>query len=537
MPASVARPVALVILDGWGHRETREANAVALAHTPTWDRLWASPTRTLLTASGTAVGLPAGQMGNSEVGHLNLGAGRVVMQDLVRIGAAIDSGAFFENAALQSACATARARGSTVHLVALLGHGGVHALDRHLFALLDLAERERVPRIVVHAMLDGRDTPPTSGLDALRETLSVMGDRARLGSVSGRYFGMDRDARWERTGAWFRAAVHGEGERTSDPLTLVETAYASGTTDEFLPPHVVIDADGAPVGPMRDGDVILCANFRSDRMRQWLRALTEPGFDGFDTGTRPAVHIVTMTRYDDAFGFPVAFEPQSMAHLVGQVVADAGLTQLRTAETEKYPHVTYFFNGGAEAPFAGEDRALIPSPKVATYDLQPEMSADAVCDVLCEALVTRSHDFILCNFANGDMVGHTGSLAAAIRAVETLDSCLARVLDAARASGARLLITADHGNCDVMVDPDTGAPHTAHTTNPVPFVIRDPEGEYLLRDDGALCDVGPTALAMLGLPLPPEMTGRDLRVAPLETPAAAEIVDATRVPLPSTPTA
>lgn len=534
MPATVRRPVALVILDGWGHRETREANAVALAHTPTWDRLWASPSRTLLTASGTAVGLPAGQMGNSEVGHLNLGAGRIVMQDLVRIGAAIDSGAFFENAALRSACALARERGSTVHLVALLGHGGVHALDRHLVALLELTARERVPHVVVHGLLDGRDTPPTSGLDVLREALGEMQGRATLATISGRYYGMDRDSRWERTGAWFRAAVHGEGERTSDPLTLVETAYASGTTDEFLPPHVVVDADERPVGPMRDGDVVLCANFRSDRMRQWLRALTEPGFDAFDTGPRPAVDIVTMTRYDEAFPFPVAFEPQSMAHLVGQVIADAGLTQLRTAETEKYPHVTYFFNGGADAPFAGEDRTLIPSPKVATYDLQPEMSAAAVCDVLCEALATRSHDFVLCNFANGDMVGHTGSLPAAIRAVETLDACLARVLDAAQVGGAQLIVTADHGNCDVMVDPDTGTPHTAHTTNPVPFVIRDPEGEWLLRDDGALCDVGPTALTMLGLALPPEMTGRDLRVAPFAHPAETLAAPSLAAPVPST---
>lgn len=518
MPATVRRPVALIILDGWGHRETREANAVALAHTPTWDALWATPTRTLLTASGTAVGLPAGQMGNSEVGHLNLGAGRVVMQDLVRIGAAIDSGAFFEIAALREACALARTRGRTVHIVALLGHGGVHALDRHLAALVELATRERVPRIVVHGLLDGRDTPPTSGLDFLRDALRDMNGHAQLASLSGRYFGMDRDSRWERTGAWFHAAVHGAGEPTTDPLALIETAYAAGTTDEFLPPHVVIDANGAPIGPMRDGDVVLCANFRSDRMRQWLRALTEPGFDAFETGARPAVHVVTMTRYDDSFPFPVAFEPQSMAHLVGEVIADAGLTQLRTAETEKYPHVTYFFNGGGDVPFAGEDRALIPSPKVATYDLQPEMSAAAVCDVLCEALTSRSHDFILCNFANGDMVGHTGSLPAAIRAVETLDACLARVLEAARTSGAQLIITADHGNCDVMVDPDTGAPHTAHTTNPVPFIIRDPEAEWLLHDDGALCDVGPTALAMLGLAQPPDMTGRDLRVAPLTTP-------------------
>ncbi len=515
MPATVTRPVALIVLDGWGYREAREANAVALAHTPTWDRLWATPTRTLLSASGPSVGLPAGQMGNSEVGHLNLGAGRVVMQDLVRIGSSIDSGAFFENEALRGACARARETGGTVHLVSLLGNGGVHAFDQHLFALIDLCRREGVPRVAVHGLLDGRDTPPTSGAEFLRETLAHLDGQVQLASISGRYFGMDRDNRWERTGAWFRAAVHGVGETTRDPLLLLEAAYAAGTSDEFLPPHVVVDLHGAPVAPMRDGDVVICVNFRSDRMRQWLRALTQLDFTGFETGVRPAVMVVTMTRYDDAFPFPVAFAPQSMAHLVGGVIAQAGLTQLRTAETEKYPHVTYFFNGGADAPYPGEDRAMVPSPKVATYDLQPEMSAAGVCDILCSALAGRSHDFVLCNFANTDMVGHTGSLPAAIRAVETVDACLARVLEAAATGGARLIITADHGNCDVMIDPETGGPHTAHTTNPVPLIIRDPDAEWLLRDDGALCDVGPTALGMLGLALPAEMTGRDLRVTPL----------------------
>ncbi len=437
------------------------------------------------------------------------------MQDLVRIGTAIETGDFFENSALKAACAKARNSGGAVHLVALLGNGGVHALDQHLFALIDLCARELVPKVVVHALLDGRDTPPTSGLEFLRETLAVFDGRAMLGSISGRYFGMDRDNRWERTGAWFRAAVSGEGETTRDPMALLETAYASGTSDEFLPPHVVLNDDGVAAGPMRDGDVVICANFRSDRMRQWLHALTDASFDKFDTGRRPDVHVVTMTQYDDAFPFPVAFAPQSMANLVGEVIANAGLTQLRTAETEKYPHVTYFFNGGGDTPFAGEERAMVPSPKVATYDLQPEMSAREVCDILCNALANRTHDFVLCNFANGDMVGHTGSLPAAIRAVETVDYCLSRVLEAAAAGGARLLVTADHGNCDIMIDPQTGSPHTAHTTNPVPLVIRDPDGEWLLRDDGALCDVGPTALRMLGLTLPSEMTGRDLRVAPL----------------------
>ena len=511
MPARVARPVALIILDGWGYREDRTANAILQASTPNWNRIWSHPSRTLLTASGRAVGLPDGQMGNSEVGHMNLGAGRVVVQDLVRITAAIEDGSFFANPALVRACRTARERGSTMHLVGLLGNGGVHAFDQHLFALVDLTMRERVGSVVLHGLLDGRDTPPQSGMAFLTQTLAAIDGKATLASLSGRYFGMDRDNRWERTGAWYRAAIRGEGPHARDPLAALERAYDAGTTDEFVPAMVMVDANSAPVATVRDGDVIVCFNYRSDRMRQTLRALAAPDFTGFDTGPRPAVDIVTMTRYDDAFPFPTAFEPQSMKHLVGQVISDAGLTQLRTAETEKYPHVTFFFNGGHDVPFVGEDREMVPSPKVATYDLQPEMSAGGVCDILCNALANRTHDFILCNFANTDMVGHTGSMPAAIKAVETVDACLGRILEAASLGGARLIITADHGNADVMVDPVTGQPHTAHTTNPVPLVILDPDGDVPLRCGGALCDVGPTALALLGLSLPPEMTGRDLR--------------------------
>ncbi len=511
MPVHTNRAVALIILDGWGYREDRTANAILLANTPHWNAIWSHPSRTLLNASGRAVGLPDGQMGNSEVGHMNLGAGRVVMQDLVRITAAIENGDFFSNAALLEACRTARDNGGTLHLVGLLGDGGVHAFDQHLFALVDLATRERVPRIALHGMLDGRDTPPKSGLEFLRETLRVIGDRATLASLSGRYFGMDRDNRWERSGAWYRAAFNGDGTRATDALAAVHEAYDAGTTDEFIPPMVMVDGSGAPIAPLRDGDAVICFNYRSDRMRQTLRALSSADFTGFDTGPRPTVHVVTMTRYDDAFAFPIAFAPQSMRHLVGEVISDAGMTQLRVAETEKYPHVTFFFNGGHDAPFAGEDRHMAPSPKVATYDLQPEMSASAVCDILCHALVQRTHDFVLCNFANTDMVGHTGSIPAAIKAVETVDACLGRILAAARASGARLIITADHGNADVMVDPVTGEPHTAHTTNPVPLVILDPDATVPLRSGGALCDVGPTALGLLGLACPPQMTGRDLR--------------------------
>ncbi|HEY0929373.1 MAG TPA: 2,3-bisphosphoglycerate-independent phosphoglycerate mutase [Gemmatimonas sp.] len=514
MSARATRAVALIILDGWGYREACEANAICLANTPIWDGVWSHASRTLLSASGRAVGLPDGQMGNSEVGHLNLGAGRVVMQDLVRIGASIEDGDFYRDAVLLSACATAKRTGGTLHLLGLLGNGGVHAHDDHMLAMVELAHREGVPRVAIHTMLDGRDTPPSSAYGFLSSLLERVAGRAMLASVSGRYYGMDRDNRWERTGLWYRAAVEGNAPVEHDALAALQRSYDADVTDEFVLPWVMAGADGQAIAPMRDGDVLVCTNFRSDRMRQSLRALSLPDFVGFDAGIRPVLHITTMTHYDDAFNFPVAFAPQSMQNLVGEVVSNAGLTQLRTAETEKYPHVTFFFNGGRDAPFLGEDRHLVPSPKVATYDLQPEMSAPAVCDILCEALANRTHDFMLCNFANTDMVGHTGSIPAAMKAVETVDACLGRILEAARVGGARLIITADHGNADVMVDPITGQPHTAHTTNPVPLVIIDPDETAPLRDGGALCDVGPTVLTLLGLPLPPEITGRDLRVRP-----------------------
>ena len=511
MIAAVPRPVALIILDGWGYREERSANAILLAETPNWHRIWSNASRTLLAASGRAVGLPAGQMGNSEVGHMNLGAGRVVMQDLVRIGAAIEDGAFFTNRALVAACATAREPHRTLHLVGLLGDGGVHAHDDHLLAVIELATRERVPRIALHLMLDGRDTPPKSGMEFLRALMTRVGTRAQLASVSGRYYGMDRDHRWERTAEWYRAAVLGSAPRSANAHRSIRDAYDAGVTDEFVQPFTMVGEDGAAIAPMRDGDALICVNFRSDRMRQPLHALAMPDFDGFETGVRPTLSITTMTRYEEAFPFPIAFAPQSMRHLIGEVIADAGLSQLRTAETEKYPHVTFFFNGGRDKPFAHEDRAMVPSPKVATYDLQPAMSASGVCDVLCHALEHRTHDFVLCNFANADMVGHTGSLPAAIAAVEAVDACLGRILAAAAVGGARLIVTADHGNADVMVDPVTGEPHTAHTTNLVPLVVLDPDGDVPLRSGGALCDVGPTALALLNLARPIEMTGRDLR--------------------------
>jgi 2,3-bisphosphoglycerate-independent phosphoglycerate mutase len=505
------RPVVLVVLDGWGYRREREGNAIALASTPAWNALVRRAPNTLLDASGLAVGLPEGQIGNSEVGHLNLGAGRVVMQDLVRISQAIADGAFFRNEAFTAAARTVRRSGGTLHLMGLIGKGGVHAVDTHLFALIDLAEREGVARVAIHALTDGRDTMPTSGLGYMRELLEYARGRARVAAAGGRYFGMDRDKRWDRTEKWYRASVQGIGQPGSDPIAVIRTAYDRGETDEFIVPTVIVGEDGAPVAPMRDGDALICFNYRSDRMRQIVRALTQAGFGGFDVADRPRLHVVTMTMYDETFELPVAFPPQSMARIVAEVVSDTGMTMLRTAETEKYAHVTYFFNGGFEPPYPGEERVLVPSQKVATYDLAPEMSARGVTDVLCGAIEAREHDFILCNYANGDMVGHTGSLPATITAVETVDRCLARVVRSAEEAGARLLVTADHGNCETMIDPASGGPHTAHTTNPVPFIVIDPDGDRPLRSGGALCDVGPTLLRMLGLDQPSEMTGVDLQ--------------------------
>lgn len=517
MASTLARPVVLVVLDGWGYRASSEGNAIAMAQTPTWDRLWARAPRTLLNASGVAVGLPEGQMGNSEVGHLNLGAGRIVLQDLVRIGESIRSGAFFSIAAIRESCARVRRNGGTLHLMGLVGNGGVHARDSHLNALVELAEREKVPaaHIALHLLLDGRDTMPMSALGFVRALHAATDGRAVVASVGGRYFGMDRDQRWPRTQKWYDAAVRGTGPSHTDAIAFIEGNYARGVTDEFMEPAVLLRAPGgAPVAPMRAGDSVITWNFRSDRMRQIVRAMAIPGFDGFDVRDRPALHVATMTQYDQTFGLPTAFEPVSMAKIVAEVLEDVGMTTLRTAETEKYPHVTYFFNGGNEVPYRGEERKLVPSQKVATYDLMPEMSAPGITDVLCKAIETKSHHFTLCNYANGDMVGHSGNLAATIRACEVVDQSLARIVAAAEKTGTRLLITADHGNCEMMIDPDTGGPHTAHTTNPVPLVLVEDGANkmFSLRGGGALCDIGPTVLAMLGVEPPVEMTGQDLRL-------------------------
>jgi 2,3-bisphosphoglycerate-independent phosphoglycerate mutase len=505
--------VVLVVLDGWGYRQEREGNAIELASTPTWHRLWRSSPRTLLDASGLAVGLPEGQMGNSEVGHLNLGAGRVVPQDLVRISQSVASGDFYDIEPLVQLCAGLRQTGGTLHLVGLLGPGGVHALDRHLVACVELGIRHKVQSIAIHGFLDGRDSAPTLGAEVVRTLLMDMrriaGSKVDIATLTGRYFGMDRDRRWERTRLAYEAMVHGRGTPVEHPVLAVQAAYQRGETDEFIHPLVHV-RNGAPVATMRDGDGVFFFNYRSDRMRQIVAALTVPGFQSFDVRDRPRISAVTMTQYDQTFAIPQAFPPFSLARILAEELSDRDRTQFRTAETEKYPHVTYFFNGGYEPPYRGEERCLIPSQRVATYDLAPEMSAMGVTDALCRTIEARTHDFMLCNYANADMVGHTGVLPAVVKAVETVDLCLARVLGSAEKVGSSVIITADHGNCEMMIDPVSGGVHTAHTTNPVPLVAVRANAASL-RTGGSLRDVAPTVLGLLGIEPPVEMTGRDLR--------------------------
>jgi 2,3-bisphosphoglycerate-independent phosphoglycerate mutase len=523
MTRGARTPVVLIVLDGWGFRPGRDGNAIELGQTPVWHKLWQRSTRTLLEASGLAVGLPDEQIGNSEVGHLNLGAGRVVPQDIVRISQSVDSGEFFRIPALVELVENTRRHDGTVHVMGLIGTGGVHALDKHLLAAVELGKRHDVP-IAIHAWLDGRDTPPKSGLGFMQELLRELGAGSQesgtstpnpgsrfqtpvVSTIIGRYYAMDRDKRWERTKLAYDAMVKGVGIQVADPITAIKQAYDAGETDEFVKPRVIT---GAPL--IKEGDGIFCFNYRADRMRQIVRALAVPDFDGFDVRGRPKVRLATMTRYDETLPFPAAFEPMVLSKIVAEVLSDHGKTMFRTAETEKYAHVTYFFNGGYEPPYKGEERLLVPSQKVATYDLMPEMSAPGVTDVLCKAIAGKQHDFILCNYANGDMVGHSGVLPAAVKAVETVDTCLARVLTTAEQANATVLVTADHGNCELMIDPATGGPHTAHTTNPVPFVIvGDGAGTKHLRSGGSLRDVGPTILHLLEIEPPKEMTGKDLR--------------------------
>ncbi len=505
--------VLLCILDGWGLRAETDGNAVRLARTPVMDRLAARCAATTLVASGEAVGLPAGQMGNSEVGHLNIGAGRVVYQDIMRIARSIASGEFFESRVLLDLIGGARARGATLHLVGLVSDGGVHSHIDHLFAALDLCDSERVANVAIHALTDGRDTSPSSG----RRHLAALAARAartpgaRIATVIGRYYAMDRDRRWDRTEKAWAAMVLGEGVPARDPLEAIESSYTAGVTDEFVVPTVIQADDGTPQARLWPGDAVFFFNFRADRVRQICRALFAPDFDGFSRRAFPKIEIATMTRYEEDFPFPVVFPPTRLPHILRDVFEAHDVANLRIAETEKYPHVTYFFNGGEETRGKGEERILIPSPRVATYDLKPEMSAHEVAERAAREIRSGAFRAVILNFANPDMVGHTGSIPAAVAAVETVDACLGQVLSAVESVGGVALVTADHGNCEMMIDPATGGPHTAHTTNPVPCLLVDPSSHGRLRPGGSLRDLAPTLLGLLGLPKPAEMTGEDLR--------------------------
>jgi 2,3-bisphosphoglycerate-independent phosphoglycerate mutase len=504
-------PIVLFVLDGFGVRAEKRDNAIALARTPSFDRFRSLYPYTTIAASELRVGLPEGQMGNSEVGHLNLGAGRVVYMDSTRITLAVRQGTIQRNPVIVEAMDRVRERGA-FHLMGLVSDGGVHSYQEHLEGLLRMARDRGLRRVFVHAFLDGRDTPPASGAGYLEKLQAFLRDLGvgKIAVVSGRYYAMDRDKRWDRVEKAWRAMVLGEGAAADDPLEAVRRSYAQSVTDEFVVP-VVVREDGRPVARLQDGDSALFFNFRADRARQLTAALTQPGFDGFPRPVFPKLHFVGMTEYDKSFGLPVAFPPEPLRNIVADVLAAAGVKNLRIAETEKYAHVTYFFNGGVEKPWPGEDRILVPSAKVATYDLKPEMSAPEITDRLLEQLAEEKHRVVIGNFANPDMVGHTGVLPAAIKAVEVVDECLGRIVDAVLARRGAVLVTADHGNCEQMRDPATGQPHTAHTLNPVPFFLIHEGARGPLREGGALEDVGPTMLGLLGIPQPAEMTGRDLR--------------------------
>jgi 2,3-bisphosphoglycerate-independent phosphoglycerate mutase len=525
------KPIVLTILDGWGYRAQTENNAIALARKPVYDKLLREYPNTLLHASDHFVGLPDGQMGNSEVGHLNIGAGRVVRMDITRIDALIASGEFFEQPTILEAMH--KARKTQLHLLGLLSDGGVHSHQEHLYALLKTAKLQGVEKVFVHAFMDGRDTLPTSGaayLAALEQKLREFG--GKLASVSGRYYAMDRDRRWEREKKAFDAMVKGvaEGGAYADPVARMKECYNNGITDEFTIPFVVTDEHGRPNGVIRDDDVCINFNYRADRARQITRVLARnsglskeagrelPSWEDLDA-TIPrsevpsGLHYVCMTQYDKSFTLPIIILPESMENLLANLMAQANLRNLRVAETEKYAHVTYFFNGGIEKPFPGEDRILVPSQKVATYDLAPEMSAAGIADTVVKAVNDRAFDVVVVNFANADMVGHSGKLEPTIRAVEVVDACLGRIYQAMKQrGGGAWLITADHGNAELMVDPGTGGPHTAHTTNPVPFIyVAEDADQFTLRPGGSLRDISPTMLELLGVGQPQQMTGGDLR--------------------------
>ena len=502
------RTTLLVILDGFGHRSASEDNAILAAKTPTLDRLWREAPHTLVSGSGLDVGLPDGQMGNSEVGHMSLGAGRIIHQSITRIDQAIANGEFANNATFLKAIDRAVSAERAVHVIGLLSPGGVHSHEKHLFEALKLAASRGSTKLFLHAFLDGRDTPPRSAAASLERTEALFNTLGigRIASVHGRYWAMDRDKNWDRIEKSYSLLTEGTAQRRySKAMKALEAAYARGEDDEFVAPCQIGDAVG-----FSDGDAVLFMNFRADRSRQLAEALTQTEFSGFDRGLRPSVHLVTTTEYAGSLACPVAFPTEKLQDSLGEVLAGKGLTQLRIAETEKYAHVTFFFSGGREEAFEGESRMLIPSPDVATYDLQPEMSAPEVTDALIDALEEGHYDFVVVNFANGDMVGHTGHFDAAVAAVETLDECLGRVEAALLALGGEGLITADHGNCEQMTDHENNQPHTQHSTNPVPLIYLGNVNRKLDPKGGILADIAPTILAMIGLDVPAAMSGRSL---------------------------
>ena len=501
-PGMSGRPVILTILDGWGFSPVIEGNAIAAARKPTYDRLLREFPNTLVHTSGPYVGLPEGQMGNSEVGHLNMGAGRIVHMDVTRIDTMIASGEFFRDPALLTAMRHARTR--RLHLMGLLGDGGVHSMNTHLYALLEMAKREGVGDVCVHCFMDGRDTPPDSGagfIEALQKEIRRIGT-GRIATIAGRYYAMDRDQRWDRIERARAAMLDGLGEKATDPVAAVKRSYEKGATDEFIEPIVMVDDRQEPTGRIRAEDACVFYNYRADRGREMTKVLTEAPL---------RLHFTTMTQYDKAQTAAFVLSKELATHILANVMAEMNWKNLRVAETEKYAHVTYFFNGGNEKPYPGEEREMVASPKVATYDLKPEMSAEGIASVAAGAIEKRDFDVIVMNFANADMVGHSGKMEPTVKAVEAVDACLGRIYDALRRKGGRWIITADHGNAETMIDPVTKGPHTYHTTNPVPFIVVD-EARRPLRSAGALQDIAPTLLALFGVAQPKEMTGRDLHV-------------------------
>ena len=506
------KPTVLMILDGFGLNEKPDANAVAIAKTPNIDALMKEYPYVHGNASGLAVGLPDGQMGNSEVGHLNMGAGRIVYQELTRITKEIEDGDFFKNEALLKGIANVKENGSDLHLYGLLSDGGVHSHNTHLYGLLELAKREGVQNVYVHCFLDGRDTAPTSGKGFIEELEAKMAELGvgKIASISGRYYVMDRDNRWERVEKAFLALTKGEGEQAESAVSAMEASYAKDITDEFFVPTVITE-NGAPRATIKDKDTVIFFNFRPDRAREITRAFCADEFDGFDRGERKDVTYICFTEYDVTIpNKEVAFHKVELKNTFGEYLAAHGKKQARIAETEKYAHVTFFFNGGVEAPNEGEDRILVNSPKVATYDLQPQMSAPEVCDKLCEAIRSDKYDVIIINFANPDMVGHTGILEAAVKAVETVDGCVGKAVEALKEVDGQMFLCADHGNAEQLVDYKTGSPLTAHTTNQVPFILINADASYTLRDNGCLADIVPTLIELMGMEQPEEMTGKSL---------------------------